>query len=123
MHSDLLNSWKDIAAYLGRGVRTVQRWEAELNLPVRRPYLRKRSTVCALKSELDEWLRNTGRTTNGNAGSSAEGVATTAILKTNRQQMRMLSTRLRAQMQRTRVLLREARELVSKRASPADLAL
>jgi len=54
--SDLLNSWKEIARYLNRGVRTVQRWEAELGLPVRRPRGRRRGTV-AMRSELDEWLR------------------------------------------------------------------
>ena len=32
-----LNTWKEIATYMGRGVRTVQRWERELGLPVRRP--------------------------------------------------------------------------------------
>src|ERR1041385_1511743 len=31
-----LDSWKAIAAYLGRGVRTVQRWEREEGLPVHR---------------------------------------------------------------------------------------
>ena len=30
----LLNGWKQIANYLGRGVRTIQRWES-LGLPVR----------------------------------------------------------------------------------------
>jgi hypothetical protein len=34
--SALLSSWKDIAKYTGKGVRTVQRWERE-GLPVRRP--------------------------------------------------------------------------------------
>ena len=33
---DRLDSWKEIAAYLGRGVRTVQRWEREEGLPVHR---------------------------------------------------------------------------------------
>ena len=33
----ILNSWKEIANYLGRGVRTVQRWERDLRLPVHRP--------------------------------------------------------------------------------------
>ena len=32
--TDRLDSWKQIAAYLGRGVTTVQRWEAEEGLPV-----------------------------------------------------------------------------------------
>jgi hypothetical protein len=31
-----LNGWKEIAAYLGRSVRTVQRWEKDFGLPVRR---------------------------------------------------------------------------------------
>lgn len=55
----VLNSWKEIAAYLNRGVRTVQRWESELQLPVHRPKGRNRSAVLALQEELDEWLRRT----------------------------------------------------------------
>ena len=35
--SAVLSSWKDIARYMGKGVRTVQRWERHLGLPVRRP--------------------------------------------------------------------------------------
>src|SRR3954463_10845884 len=31
-----LDSWKEIAAYLRRGVRTVQRWERDEGLPVHR---------------------------------------------------------------------------------------
>jgi hypothetical protein len=54
---DVLNSWKEVAAYLGRGVRTVQRWERELGLPVRRPRGKSRSAVIAFKTELDRWLR------------------------------------------------------------------
>jgi hypothetical protein len=53
---ELLNSWKEIAAYLKRGVRTLQRWERELDLPVRRSNQRRHSTVMAFKSELDQWL-------------------------------------------------------------------
>jgi hypothetical protein len=37
-------------------VRTVQRWEQELGLPVRRPRGKSRSAVIALKNELDAWL-------------------------------------------------------------------
>jgi phage terminase Nu1 subunit (DNA packaging protein) len=59
MNSEVLNSWKEIAAYLGRGVRTVQRWERELGLPVRRPRGKDRSAVIALKSDLDKWLQDT----------------------------------------------------------------
>lgn len=58
MNGEVLNSWKEIAAYLGRGVRTVQRWEHDLALPVRRPRGRERSAVIALKADLDRWLHN-----------------------------------------------------------------
>lgn len=58
MNNEVLNSWKEIAAYLGRGVRTVQRWERELNLPVRRPRGKDRSAVIALKPDIDAWLHN-----------------------------------------------------------------
>ena len=56
--TEILNSWKEIAAYLNRGVRTVQRWEAELRLPIRRPSGRSRSAVIAMRSEIDSWLRS-----------------------------------------------------------------
>jgi hypothetical protein len=49
-----LTSWKEIAAYLGKGVRTVQRWEVDLGLPVRRPGGREKGIVCA--SPQDHWL-------------------------------------------------------------------
>ena len=56
VNDEMLNSWKEVAAYLGRGVRTVQRWELELGLPVRRPRGKPRSAIIALKPELDRWL-------------------------------------------------------------------
>jgi hypothetical protein len=52
---DRLDSWKEIAAYLKRGVRTVQRWERSNGLPVRRLELEKHGTVYAYKAELDAW--------------------------------------------------------------------
>jgi hypothetical protein len=54
---NVLNSWKEVATYMGRGVRTVQRWEQELGLPIRRPRGKSRSAVVALAPDLDEWLR------------------------------------------------------------------
>jgi hypothetical protein len=51
----LLNGWKEIANYVGRGVRTVQRWEI-YGLPARRPGGHMRGAVIAVASELDEWL-------------------------------------------------------------------
>ena len=39
----LLNSWKEIAEFVGRTERTVQRWEKLYGLPVHRPAGRERS--------------------------------------------------------------------------------
>jgi TolB-like protein len=52
--ADRLESWKEIAAYLNRSVRTVRRWEAE-GLPVRRHMHRALGSVYAYKGELDTW--------------------------------------------------------------------
>ncbi|MGC2744236.1 MAG: helix-turn-helix domain-containing protein [Candidatus Angelobacter sp.] len=59
LNPGVLNSWKEIATYLGRGVRTVQRWESELQLPIHRPRGKNRSAVVAFRKELDDWLRAT----------------------------------------------------------------
>ncbi len=53
----VLSSWKEIASYLGKGVRTVQRWERELGLPVRRPKPNEKQIVLAFPEELDAWLK------------------------------------------------------------------
>lgn len=57
--SDILQSWKDIAAHLGKDIRTCYRWAAELDLPVHRVNERSsRSKVFAYRTELDAWLRD-----------------------------------------------------------------
>ena len=55
----MLTSWKEIASYLGRGVRTVQRYEREHQMPVRRMQGKPHAAVLALAKDLDEWLRRT----------------------------------------------------------------
>src|ERR1700757_4237411 len=50
-----LDSWKEIAAYLKRDIRTLHRWEAEEGLPIHRHVHKKRGTVYAYKSELEAW--------------------------------------------------------------------
>jgi TolB-like protein/Tfp pilus assembly protein PilF len=52
---DRLNSWKEIAAYLKRDVRTLHRWEAEEGLPIHRHLHKKRGSVYAYRSELEAW--------------------------------------------------------------------
>jgi hypothetical protein len=56
-----MNGWKDIASELNRSVRTVQRWERELQLPVHRlPKVRK-APVFAFKDEIGAWQKTLER--------------------------------------------------------------
>ncbi|MBX9601961.1 MAG: hypothetical protein K2X35_13185 [Bryobacteraceae bacterium] len=50
-----LETWKEIAAYLKRDVRTVQRWEKTESLPVHRHQHARGSTVYAIPHELNAW--------------------------------------------------------------------
>lgn len=54
--TDRLDSWKEIAAYVGRDVRTVIRWEQKGGLPVYRVPVGQRQAVYAFRHEIDEWM-------------------------------------------------------------------
>jgi hypothetical protein len=56
MSRQILNGWKEISNHIERSVRTVQRWEARLGLPVYRPALKDRSAVVAFSDEVDRWV-------------------------------------------------------------------
>lgn len=56
MDGKLLSGWKEISSHLQRTVRTVQRWEVQLGMPVHRPAAKARSAVVAFTNELDRWL-------------------------------------------------------------------
>ncbi len=53
-----LDSWKAIAQYLGRDVRSVQRWERDRGLPIHRLPGQRGGAVFAYEDELNEWLRS-----------------------------------------------------------------
>lgn len=53
---EILNGWKEIANYMGKGVRTVQRYERDLNLPIRRPAGKPTGAVIATRAEIDAWI-------------------------------------------------------------------
>jgi hypothetical protein len=79
MNSNILTSWKEIATHLGKSVRTAQRWERELGLPVRRPSLRHFGIVLADAVELDSWLHEQttplhAKPNGGNGNGNAEVV-------------------------------------------------
>jgi hypothetical protein len=91
----ILSGWKDIANYLGKGVRTVQRYEADLRLPVRRPAGRSRGSVVATKAELDAWVvaspvrEQTHVAMNANPASFLDG------MRENLREMRILREEMR----------------------------
>jgi tetratricopeptide (TPR) repeat protein len=53
---EILQSWKEISAYLGRDIRTCCRWEENLGLPVHRLNGSPKARVLAYKDEIDRWL-------------------------------------------------------------------
>ena len=55
---DRLESWKEIAAYMRRDVKTVQRWEKREGMPVHRHLHDKMGSVYAFRTELDAWTSN-----------------------------------------------------------------
>jgi TolB-like protein/Flp pilus assembly protein TadD len=55
--TDLLDGWKEIGVHLRREVRTVQRWEKTLGLPIHRTPHDKQGRVFAYKSEIDVWWK------------------------------------------------------------------
>jgi tetratricopeptide (TPR) repeat protein len=80
-HSDRvrrrLESWKEIAGYFDRDVRTVQRWERRDALPVHRLQHSKLGSVFAYSDELDAWRdgRDINAIVKPAAGSSALRIA------------------------------------------------
>src|ERR1700685_2109051 len=51
------DSWKEIATYLKKTVRTVQRWERLKGLPVHRHGHGKSGSIYAFKANIDLWLK------------------------------------------------------------------
>jgi dipeptidyl aminopeptidase/acylaminoacyl peptidase len=63
-----LDSWKEIAVYLGKSVRTVQRWEKEEALPIHRHAHSDRDSVYAFKPEVDVWRASRSHLLEGHNG-------------------------------------------------------
>jgi hypothetical protein len=71
---NLLTSWKEIAVFFGKSVRTVQRWEVEHQLPVQRPNAKEKNLVLASVDDLKEWM-------NRRAGGDGDGINELSLLK------------------------------------------
>ncbi len=109
----ILTSWKQIATYLGKSVRTVQRWERELSLPVRRPMPSDPHIVIAVPEELDEWVKR-------QMPCGARGNADRARLRAEVSARRSRLVELRSQLLRvTEAVLRQCRYVLNGSAARA----
>jgi phage terminase Nu1 subunit (DNA packaging protein) len=52
----VFSSWKEIATFFGKSVRTVQRWERTLGLPIIRPENTTGNIVLARVADLESWM-------------------------------------------------------------------
>ncbi len=107
MPSKILSGWKNIANYLGKGVRTVQRYERELALPVRRPSGKKKGSVMVTRSELDAWIANRRFSLH-----SQFPVASMFSLYVSLKTRIVEIARVREQMTKLRVEIRASREML-----------
>lgn len=73
------NSWKEIATFLDRDIRTVWRWEKERGLPVHRIPGDGRRAVFAYQREIEAWLKssehlsNNGKSNNNSLAELGQG--------------------------------------------------
>jgi len=125
VQSEILSGWKDIANYLGKGVRTVQRYELELGLPVRRPAGKAQGSVIATRSELDGWVAATaGFLDHPCSTNAASPVSACASLKKRIAEMEQLAVRtkkLRAELLESRDILFETLERIRGEVSQARI--
>ena len=115
----ILGSGKEIAQYLGKGVRTVQRWALVHGLPVRRPNGAPHGVVYASREELEGWLltkwcpRNGG---NRNSNNSYTGIPTSEVVNCS-QNLRAANRELMASLAQTiDNLKRQCAEMAATRA-------
>lgn len=109
----ILTGWKEIAQYMGKGVPTVQRWEEEFGLPVRRPQGSDHKAVLARSSDLDAWLAlrcSTRTNRKGEAYPKIVSVMVRTQLATDLETSRMLREQCRASCSEMRTALGSLRE-------------
>lgn len=80
----VLTGWREIARYMGKGVRTVQRWEEDFGLPVRRGKSADGKVVVARARELDGWVATQCGIRAGWAVPGGQGIANDRLLACSR---------------------------------------
>ena len=114
MSEQILSSWKEIAAYLGKGVRTVQRWEVELELPVRRPAPGAKHVVLAFPAELDDWVKN-AKLRETAAEQPVQGTQGMMLLRMRNHELRQqMNALVQTTLERSKRSYEQAQKLVDK---------
>ena len=110
-----LTSWKEIATHFNKSVRTVQRWEQQFGLPVRRPDAHNHGIVLAFPGELDTWLRThlIVRPENGDAADAMAGLIP-LIPETRTIALSCSLSEFRANREKHGLLIRQTRELINR---------
>jgi len=128
--TQFLSGWKEIAKYMGKGVRTIQRYERYMGLPVRRPAGKASGSVVAVRAELDGWvkaspiregfhLRNASPESLSEASAIRSGVSELVQL---RQQMSTLRLEMNKSLERLNESLHRLQgELENSRQEPSNL--
>jgi phage terminase Nu1 subunit (DNA packaging protein) len=116
-NEQILNSWKEIAQYLGRGVRTVQRWERDMGLPVRRPRGKDRSAVVALRTELDNWVNRCPVKNHKSNGQLHDVHVRAAAMRAMAARLLQLATQTQAETQRALDLYNKLQQARARQTS------
>ena len=110
---NVLTSWKSIAQYVDKGVRTVQRWEEHFGFPVRRPMGKGHRAVLAIPEEIDAWILSQGQARRSELeqlrAEVAQRKAEVERLRAEVAQLKAEVERLRAEVERLRAELRGSR--------------
>jgi len=91
--SEILCGWKRIATYLDMSVRSVQRYEQEYALPVRRPTGKARGAVITTIPELDRWVST--HTVQSDTGSTNNALVGGEVLRAGFNRMQVLVEEMR----------------------------
>lgn len=121
-----LNSWKEIALYLERGVRTVQRWEQALGLPVYRIGKNDRGPVFAYRHEIDKWLDTCANNPQYYAEIASAAAANPERLRSSKHdpevwnQIRVSTESIRNGTEKLNALIEKLQSLVRQRPLPLE---
>ena len=127
----VLASWKEVAQYLGKGVRTVQRWE-HAGLPVHRPAATNKGTVLAYPEELSAWIHRRSGIGHGNSngaerrcqelvGQALRLAASYAELRAEQRQLREELRQLKTETKRLHKRIKEQRQKLADSSEPTEL--